>query len=213
MHPVLIFNLMKFLQTNSVNNSTSGGSNALSILAEVSLGTWIGFLVTLIASFGVLVARTWSRRKRLRRALTEEINNQNISRIVESVDSDLDTELADNDNDNGYQVDASQLPPASSIPTQLYESSAVNIGILPSVEISRLVSYYSLLTTQKGIIQSIRSSEEVAYADKRELCENISDLEQMRSDVLSDLQDSTVCERIWDRMSDICQANSPESNS
>lgn len=201
------------LQSNTLNNSTVGSGGALSTLTEVSLGTWIGFLVTLVASFGIFVIRIWSKRRRLRRSLAEEINTQNISRITNSINSDIDTEVSTNGSEDEYQVNAAQLPPADSLPTQIYQSSAMNLGILPSVEISELVKYYSLLTTQKGIIRSIRSAEDVAHADKRELCRNMSSLEGMKSDVLSSLRDRTICERVLARLNDACQSDNHDGDS
>lgn len=160
-----------------------------SILTDVSLGTWLGFAVTLIASVGVYLFRRRQQKTKLRRALISELKEQDLDQVIKAVNSS-ESAVPPDDNGESPELDPSELPPAGTLPTQIYTSNAGNLGILSQDEVDDIVSYYSGLLTQKAIINSIRSDEEPMTADQKELRDKISDLEDKRSSLIDTLEDA-----------------------
>lgn len=157
------------------------------ILTDVSLGTWIGFVVTLITTFGLLLIRWWRRRVKLRRSLIAELEQQDLQSVIEPLQSAETTTNA-----GGLQdppsVEPSELPPAGTLPTHIYESNAGNLGILSSEEVTDIVEYYSTLLTQKVIIEFIRTDEDAITADQKELRDTMPGLEDDRTDLIATLK-------------------------
>jgi hypothetical protein len=159
------------------------------ILTDVGLGTWLGFLVTITASFGVYLYRRKNRKKKLRRALISELKEQDLDQVINAVNSSQSAVPPD-DNGESPELDPSELPPAGTLPTQIYTSNVGNLGILSQSEIDDIVSYYSGLLTQKAIIESIRTDNEAMAADQKELQDKITDLEDERSSLLDTLENA-----------------------
>lgn len=166
--------------------SAQGGSG---ILSGIETGAILGFFATLLSSFGLLYLRRKHRRNRLRRAMIVELEKQDLERIVESLQTD-GTRDVDTEDSEKYPVDPSDLPPADSIPTSIYEGNTGNLGTLPAEEVSEVVEYYSTLLTLKSIIRAIRSDESVLSADKKELHEKLPDLESDKVQLIGTLQSS-----------------------
>lgn len=160
-----------------------------SILTDVSIGTWIGFIVTLIASFGVLHVRRERRKTKLRRALIGELKHQDLDRVVKAVNAS-EAAVPPGESKENPDLDPSALPPSGTLPAQIYTSNTGNLGILSKDEVDATVSYYSTLLTQKAIIQAIRSGDGVVAADQKELRNTISGLEDDRCDLVGTLNDS-----------------------
>lgn len=157
------------------------------ILTDVSLGTWIGFVVTLITTFGLLIIRWWRRRVKLRRSLIAELEQQDLQSVIEPLQSAEATTNAGGSQDPP-PVEPSELPPAGTLPTHIYESKAGNLGILSSDEVTDIVEYYSTLLIQKAIIKSIRTDEDAITADQKELRDTMPGLEDDRTDLIETLQ-------------------------
>ena len=119
-----------------------------------------------------------------------------MGRILESLDTD--DPIDESRESNEYEVETSDLPPADSIPTVIYQSNASNIGELPSEEVDDIVDYYSALQTQKATIEAIRNEDEVLTADKRDLHQGIPDLNSKRNDLKDKLE--SVSNRIRDEI-------------
>lgn len=182
----MIETLIFALQQNTTSAATLQAGK--SFFANLQIGAVLGFAATLIGSFGVWYLTRLNRRKRLRRAIVAELQKQEekIGRIVESLDTD--GPVAEEAESNEYEITASDLPPAGSIPTGIYQSNASNIGELPSEEVDDIVDYYSALQTQKATIKAIRGDEEVLTADKRDLHEDMPDLDSKRDDLKTKLE-------------------------
>jgi hypothetical protein len=172
--------------TPTATASAQGGSG---ILSGIGMGAILGFVATLLSSFGLLYLRRKLRRDRLRRAIIAELKKQDLEQIVESLQTD---EIGDVDTEDSedYRVNPSDLPPADSIPTSIYEGNTGNLGTLPAEEVSVVVEYYSTLLTLKSIIRAIRNDETVLSADKKELYEELPGLESDRSQLLITLRSS-----------------------
>lgn len=158
-----------------------------SILTEVSIGTWLGFLVTVFTSFAVLFVRYQRRKTKLRRSLIAELEQQDLDRVITAVDAS-EAAVPPNGTPDNVDLDPSELPPAGTLPTQIYTSNTANLGILSAREVKDVVEYYSSVLTQKAIIRSIRSNQRTVMADQRELTETIPDLEKDRKSLLENLK-------------------------
>jgi hypothetical protein len=160
-----------------------------SILAEVSIGTWIGFIVTLIASFGVLYVRRERQKNKLRRALIAELEQHDLNRVITAVRAS-ETAVAPDETSENPELEPAELPPAGTLPTQIYTSNTGNLGILSKDEVDDIVEYYSTLLMQKSIIQAIRSGGGAVAADRKELRDTVPSLEDDRSDLVDTLKDA-----------------------
>lgn len=165
-----------------------------SIIGDVQVGALLGFSATLLAAFGVWYLDKRNRRKRLRKALIAELEKQDerFGRIVESLEADS----AVGSDDNGYEVEPSDLPPADSLPTTIYESNASNLGELSSEEVEAVVNYYATLQTQKATIRAIREDEIMLTADKKDLHEDMPKLDRSRDNLISTLEGNSWRERL-----------------
>jgi len=174
------------LQQNTTGTVTEHAGNSL--FANIQNGAILGFAATLIASFGVWYLSRLNRRNRLRRAIVAEIQKQEeqIGKIVESLDTD--GPVGEDEDAKRYEVEASDLPPAGSIPTVIYQENASNLGELPSNEVDDVVDYYSALQTQKATIEAIRNEEQVLTADKRDLHQDMPSLDSKRIELKSTLK-------------------------
>ncbi|WP_152419115.1 hypothetical protein [Natrinema gari] len=170
--------------TTDANNSTQGSSE---LLSGIGTGAILGFVATLLSSFGLLYLRRKHRRDRLRRAIIAELEKQDLERIVESLQMDETTDI-DTEDSEEYPVRPSDLPPADSIPTSIYEGNTGNLGTLPEKEVSEVVEYYSSLLALKSIIQAVRNEESVLSADKKELHDELPNLESDRKELLTSLR-------------------------
>lgn len=170
-------------------NTTSAAAEQIgnTFIIDIQVGTLLGFTVTLLASFGVWLLNKWYRRQRLRKAIVAELRKQDkkVKQIVESLETDRPIDL--DDESTNYTVEASDLPPAGSLPTTIYQSNAANLGELPSDEVEAIVDYYSALQTQKATIAAIRSNEDVLSADKRDLHNYMPALKEDRRDIVNKL--------------------------
>lgn len=160
-----------------------------SILADISIGTWLGFIVTLIASFGAIHVRRERRKTKLRRALAAELKQQDLNRIIKAVNAS-EAAVPPGESRETPDLDPSELPPAGTLPTQIYTSNTGNLGILSEDEVTDTVSYYSTLLTQKTVIRAIRSGEGAVAADQKELRDTLPDLEKDRTDLVKTLEDA-----------------------
>lgn len=156
---------------------------------DVSIGTWLGFLATVGTSFGVLYIRRERRKTKLRRSLVAELEQHDLSRVTEAV-SASESAVPPDESIERLELEPSELPPAGTLPTQIYTSNTANLGILPEQEVADIVSYYSTLLTQKAIIRDIRSSDDVVTADQKELRDTVPDLNDDHSSLLQTLKDT-----------------------
>ena len=159
-----------------------------SILTDVSIGTWIGFLVTLVASFGVLYVRRERQKTKLQRALVAELEQQDLDRVLKAVNAS-EAAVPPGESRGSPDLDPSELPPAGTLPTQIYTSNTGNLGILSEDIVTDTVDYYSTLLTQKATIQAIRSDEGAVAADQKELRDTLPDLENKRTNLVESLND------------------------
>ena len=160
-----------------------------SILTEVSIGTWIGFIVTLVASFGVFYIRRERRKTKLRRALVAELEQQDLDRVLKAVNAS-EAAVPPGESRESPDLDPSELPPAGTLPTQIYVANTDSLGILSEDVVTDIVEYYSSLLTQKAIIQAIRSGEGAVAADQKELRDTLPSLENKRTDLVESLNDT-----------------------
>lgn len=155
------------------------------VLSSIEQGAIIGFFAALLSSFGLFYFRRKHRRNCLRSAILTELEEQDLKRIINSLEAN--TEI-DSDTEEDYPIEPSDLPPADSIPTSIYEENAGNIGRLPKKETEEVVEYYTELLAQKSIIRAIRNGETVLSADKKELHERLPEMESNRTQLVTILE-------------------------
>lgn len=160
-----------------------------SIVADVSIGTWIGFMATLIASFGVLHVRRERQKIKLRRALIAELEQHDLDRVITAIRTS-EAAVAPGEINENPELEPAELPPAGTLPTQIYTSNTGNLGILSKNEVNDIVEYYSTLLMQKSIIQTIRSGDGAVAADRKELRDSFPSLDDDRLDLVATLKDA-----------------------
>lgn len=169
------------------SNMTPIQANISSILTNISIGTWLGFLITIATSFGVLYARRKRLKTNLRRSLIAELEQQNLTRVIKAIKAS-ESAVPPNGSTERLELEPSELPPAGTLPSQIYMSNAGNLGILSEQEVKDIVEYYSTLHTQKAIIRAIRSDVDAIIADQKELRNTIPKLEEDRTDLVQKLK-------------------------
>lgn len=175
------------LLTQNTTDAAASAQNGSGLLSEIGTGAILGFFATLLSSFGLLYLRRKHRRDRLRRTAIAELKKQDLGRIVESLQTDEASDV-DIENSENYPIEPSDLPPADSIPTIIYEANAGNLGTLPEKEVTKIVEYYSSLLVLKSIIRAIRNEDSVLSADKKELYEKLPAMETDKEQLLTTLR-------------------------
>ncbi|WP_439026085.1 hypothetical protein [Haloarchaeobius sp. DT45] len=144
--------------------------------------TVVGVLVSFLAAVLVYAAKqNWERRK-LKRALVTEIQEmegiESCAKQMNRVSSPPTRQLSEDD-----------VPSPGSIPTTIYESNALDIGLLGGFsnddsELVEFVELYSQVLRYKAIIADIRSGGETSNSDQEDLYDNIGDVSEKRDDLL-----------------------------
>lgn len=160
-----------------------------SILIDVSIGTWLGLIVTAGTTLSALQIRRKRRKTKLRRALVAELEQQDLDRVINAVNASK-AAVPPGESNESPELNPAELPPAGTLPTQIYASNAANLGILSEEEVKDTVEYYSALLTQKSIIRSIRSGDGAVAADQKELRDAVPNMEEDRSDLVETLKDA-----------------------
>jgi len=128
----------------------------------------LGFLSTILGSFGLYIKGNRDQEKKLRRAFYCEIKN------MEEVNS-------------LKELKPSSVPPQEVLSTHIYEQNVSEIGLLTEEEIRMLISYYNHVLTAK---EGIRLFHESNISDSEALngIANISSgLPQQRKEILETL--------------------------
>lgn len=94
-----------------------------SFLTDVNLGTWLGFVVTLITSVGVYLLRRSQQKTKLWRSLLSELDEQDLDRVIKAVNSS-ESAVPPDDNGESPELDPPELTPAGTLPTRIYSSNA-----------------------------------------------------------------------------------------
>lgn len=160
-----------------------------SIITDVSIGTWLGFIVTVATGLLVLYLRREHRKTNLRRSLIAELEQQDLDRVIAAVHAS-ESAVPPDDSMEPTELEPPELPPAGTLPTQIYTSNAANLGILSEQEVQDTVEYYSTLLTQKAIVRAIRSGDGSMVADQKELRETVPELEDDRTSLVQMLKDT-----------------------
>ncbi|KAB1185674.1 MULTISPECIES: hypothetical protein [Haloferax] len=155
--------------------------------ASLPDSTIIGVAASFVSAFLVYSARQVWERKKLKRALLTEVGQM-------TGITDCANQMARlSKRPPGRQLQPDDMPSPDSIPTTVYEASAVNIGLLGGVfrgsELENAVDFYSKVTKYKGVIQRISESEnvseEIPDTVQEDLYDNIGELEETRAEIVS----------------------------
>lgn len=140
-----------------------------------SVPPWISFAATLLSGgvIAYIIRQIWTGIK-LKRAIKAEISS------MRGLKNCSDSMAARGSSPSSSDITPSEVPPAGTIPTIIYEANVSRIGVLRWKYLSRVVKFYSDTLHYKSIINAIRSEEEVPEADQRDLYNSIGELEEKR---------------------------------
>ena len=167
------------------------GTVTTAVAAQSSSGgglpdsTIIGVIVSFLSAILVYFARQLWEKHKLKRALLTEIDQMDgIKDCADQMDRVRQPP--------GRQLRSDDVPAAHSIPTVVYESSAINIGLLGGLintlrgrtDLENAVRFYSKVLRYKAIINSISNDEDVSNTDQEDLYDAIGGLEQWRQRII-----------------------------
>lgn len=163
---------------------------AMGTVAQANTGglpnsTAVGVVISFVSAVLVYFARQiWEKRK-LRRALLTEV--QQMEGIKDCAD-----QMNRIDEPPGRQLQPDDVPAGNSIPTVVYESTAIKIGLLGGIfnsirgtsELENAVKFYSQVLRYKAIINSISNGGEVSNTDQEDLYDEIRNLSEWRQRII-----------------------------
>jgi len=143
--------------------------------------TAVGVVLSIIAAIVVYSIRQYWEKKKLKRALIQEVSQmegiEKCANHMEQIDPPA------------HDISPDDVPAAASIPTTVYESSAQKIGLLGGLlsgeELEQAIEFYSEVLRYRGIIAKIGDGQDVSDSDLEDLYDSISDLAERRSEIIS----------------------------
>jgi hypothetical protein len=146
-----------------------------------SVPAWISIAATLLGG-GILaygVRQAWSGYK-LKKALKAEVRSmKGLKNCKNSMDSRKSPP-------SDKPLSPSDVPPAGSIPTTIYESNVSQMGLLRRKNLTDIVEFYSDVLRYKAIITAVRSGEDIPEPDQKELYDSIGSLEHRRQSLFEE---------------------------
>jgi hypothetical protein len=143
--------------------------------------TIIGVVVSFLSALLVYSARQIWEKHKLKRALLTEV--EQMEGLQECAD-----QMGRIDEPPGRQIRPEDVPAGDSIPTVIYEQSAVKIGLLGSFvgnsELENAAQFYSKVLRYKAIIKRISDGGSVSDTDQEDLYDSIGEVAETRSRIL-----------------------------
>ncbi|WP_380680613.1 hypothetical protein [Salinigranum sp. GCM10025319] len=136
---------------------------------------WVSIAATLLGG-GILaygVRQVWSGHK-LKKALKAEIQSM---KGLENCKNSMNSRKSP---PSDKPLSPSDVPPAGSIPTTIYESNVGQLGLLRRKDLTDVVEFYSDVLRYKAIITAVRSGDDIPEPDQKDLYDSISSLEDRR---------------------------------
>lgn len=158
-------------------NETAQSAELLGISIDSAI---IGAFIAVIGSFLVLAARHQLRKRRLRKALREEIRTmaEDLYRYAETV--------------AGKEPDAINVPPDPVLRT-VFESNASLLGLLSEEEIQELTQFYGLTEKVRKRVSSLSSRSDPPAHELRVLQRDLIELNNRKNSVLETLESHIFC--------------------
>lgn len=146
-----------------------------------SVPPWISFAATILSGgvIAYIVRQVWTGVK-LKRAIKAEVSS------MRGLKNCSDSMATRGSSPSSSDITPSEVPPAGTIPTIIFEANVNRIGVLRWKDLSRLVEFYSDALHYKSIINAIRSGAEVPEADQRDLYNSIGELEDTRQSLFGE---------------------------
>ena len=145
------------------------------------VSAWISIAATLLGG-GILaygVRQVWSGHK-LKKALKAEIQSM---KGLENCKNSMNSRKSP---PSDKPLSPSDVPPAGSIPTTIYESNVGRLGLLRRKNLADIVDFYSDVLRYKAIITAVRSGEDIPEPDQKDLYDSISSLEHHRQSLFGE---------------------------
>jgi hypothetical protein len=153
------------------------------ILQSVDVGGFLGIFVPaiigLMGSFWLYSYRREKKRDRLKISVRTELEA-----LEEPID-DLADELADI-NPHEEDIHQSQVPPPSSLSTQIYEANVSELKLLSDELLRDILGFYTKLLKSKETIELLNEDgggDNVDSSDIESLCEDLGDLSDTRDEL------------------------------
>lgn len=158
-------------------NKTTQSAELLGISIDSAI---IGALIGVIGSFSVLAARHHLRKRRLRKALREEIRTMaaDLYRYAETV--------------AGKEADAINVPPDPVLRT-VFESNASLLGLLSEKEIQELTHFYGLTEKVRKRVSTLSSMSNPPAYELQVLQRDLIELNNQKNTVLKTLESNLLC--------------------
>jgi hypothetical protein len=143
--------------------------------------TVVGVVVSFLSALLVYSARQVWEKHKLKRALLTEV--EQMEGLQECAD-----QMNRINEPPGRPIRPEDVPAGNSIPTVVYEQSAVKIGLLGSFlgnsELENAVQFYSQVLRYKAIINSISGGGSVSDTDQEDLYDSIGGVAERRKRVM-----------------------------
>lgn len=142
---------------------------------STTIPAWVSIAATVLGG-GILayaVRQVWSGHK-LKKALKTEIQSM---KGLKNCKNSMNSRKSSPSN---KPISPSDVPPAGSIPTNIYESNVGRLGLLRRQDLIDVVEFYSDVLRYKSIITAVRSGEDIPEPDQKDLYDSISSLEHRR---------------------------------
>lgn len=158
-------------------NETAQSAELLGISIDSAI---IGAVIGVIGSFLVLAARRQLRKRRLRKALREEVRTmaEDLYRYAETV--------------AGKEPDAIIVPPDPVLRT-VFENNASLLGLLSEEEVQELTRFYGLTEKVRKRISSLSSEPNPPAHELQVLQRDLIELNNRKNTVLETLESNILC--------------------
>lgn len=150
----------------------------LDLIQNIGIGAIIGFLATIIGSFGLYFKRELDKKERLRAALITEIENM----------EEMETIGEDDYIDYLKKEDYAVLP-KETFNTTIYENNASKLGLLEREEIEAIIEYYTSLKVLRSYFDSYEFGNEIPEHTLYFIDMLANDIEDHRESALNILKD------------------------
>lgn len=167
---------------NSIWTTLAGFIDAIGgFLAALPNTAVVGVIVSFASAMVVYAARqSWERRKLRRALLTEAQQMEGLEECANQMERISSPP--------GRQIQPDDVPAGGTIPTVIYESNAVKIGLLKGTlgkdELEPVVRFYSKVLRYKSIINDIRNEGQTSDADQEDLYDSVGEVAKQRNQII-----------------------------
>jgi len=142
------------------------------LVTGIDLSLFIPAMIAVSGSFGLYIYRQYRQRRRVRAAISTEIENM---ADFEEFRSDID-KLHEEEKPPNADLDENITPTPESVPTVNYENLTDQLTLLSEEEYKLVVDLYSLLLQYKPVLKNIHSEDGATMKNQEDLCDDMDDI-------------------------------------